>query len=243
MSITVTNNLILRLSERLLAGAGLVLDGVNSPSFVRIGDAELVVSLPSTNAQGGSWSALRAIFSLSKSGQVSRCRLVEPVFGGELFSLAGESDWRVSMNDIHPIIEKDGFVLNQGVLWLAGPFSENLYTFDSAGRLPDRLAEKDGFLGYKDWRIPTLDEFKSLFERLAYPALPSLAKDLRAGIGAGGPGFVLWTSTRFGTKPNGPTLPNHNKCWAFNSATGESIAARADERYRIILVRDDRAAS
>lgn len=243
MNVTVTDNLILRLSERLLAGAGMVLDGINPPSFVRIGDAELVVSLPSTNAQSCSWSALRAVFSLSESGHVSRCRLVEPVFGGELFSLAGESDWRVSMNDIQPISEKDGFVLNQGVLWLAGPFSENLYTFDSAGRLPDRLAEKDGFLGHKDWRIPTLDEFKSLFERLSYPALPSLAKDLRFGIGVGGPGFVLWTSTRLGPKPKGPTLPSHNKCWAFNGATGESIATRSDERHRIILVRDDLDAS
>lgn len=126
------------------------------------------------------------------------------------------------------------------LVWVPGIWGRGNFTFDSAQRLPDRLAEDRGYKGFFDWRMPTRVELNGLCRRAHDGDLMrdggSLAElgqfvEARDANGAGG---AVWTSD---SEPQSDWA----KAYQFSRSShsgGSSRSTPRDVRLPIILVRD-----
>jgi hypothetical protein len=120
-----------------------------------------------------------------------------------------------------------------GLVWTPGQFGKGEYTFDSAQRLPDRLAEGGGYKGFYDWRMPTLQEVEGMVGRVMAAGLHE--EDAEMG-GVWRPvrergNTWLWTSTP-AEDGAGSAYALGEKMPGFGAATNKEVP------LPIVLVRD-----
>ena len=69
------------------------------------------------------------------------------------------------------VVNADGTVTDTGTGLMWKRAAEGKFTFDEA---VERFVGKDEFAGFNDWRLPTIDELKTLLlgDREAFPDMP-----------------------------------------------------------------------
>lgn len=129
-----------------------------------------------------------------------------------------------AQTEFSPPVMQDKLLAHLGLLWVPRLFSYNTYTFYSANRFPDRLAEGSGYLGFNDWRIPSTGELQALFDALSEPSLPIPTRKVSITLTAGG--VPIWTSTG-----------EDGQAWAFDCWARKPFISDPSVRRRIMIVR------
>jgi hypothetical protein len=112
------------------------------------------------------------IFVFAQSTHVSQKKIGEP------------NTMTTNLHDSTFIVSQNGTVTDSrtGLTWKKCSEGQtgsncdglaNIYTWEHALQQAQNVNSKGGFAGHKDWRVPTLNELKSLIERDIDPAINS----------------------------------------------------------------------